>query len=238
MVPFEEATGMPRSSTPALLTGKQRSTCRSLLATRLTSRASRSQESSLTSPAKAVLCFRTSRRARSTQADWAQSQIELRSCRRRVLRRSRQERPQVIVWYKPAVFEAGGYDIPQTWDELKALTDTMIADGNTPWCVGIESGQATGWTFTDWTEDLMLRYHGGEAYDQWVATNSSSRATKSRGLPRDPRPVEHPWCSLRSRWFDQLDSLRLEPCRRPRCRRLCHGSPGIVLRRLLARRCF
>ena len=74
-----------------------------------------------------------------------------------------------LVWYKPAVFEAGGYDIPETWEELLALTDTMIADGTTPWCVGIESGQATGWTFTDWTEDLMLRFQGGEAYDQWVS---------------------------------------------------------------------
>ena len=74
-----------------------------------------------------------------------------------------------LVWYKPAVFDAGGYAIPETWEELLALTDTMIADGVTPWCVGIESGQATGWTFTDWTEDLMLRFNGGEAYDQWVA---------------------------------------------------------------------
>ncbi len=74
-----------------------------------------------------------------------------------------------LVWYKPAVFEANGYSIPETWDELLALTDTMIADGNTPWCVGIESGNATGWTFTDWVEDLMLRFNGPEAYDQWVA---------------------------------------------------------------------
>ena len=74
-----------------------------------------------------------------------------------------------IVWHKPAVFEANGYAIPQTWDELLALTDQMIADGITPWCIGIESGQATGWAFTDWTEDLMLRFAGPEAYDQWVA---------------------------------------------------------------------
>jgi len=73
-----------------------------------------------------------------------------------------------LVWYKPAVFDANDYAIPQTWDELLELTDTMIADGITPWCVGIESGQATGWVFTDWTEDLMLRFEGPEAYDQWV----------------------------------------------------------------------
>ena len=76
-----------------------------------------------------------------------------------------------LVWHKPARFAENGYEVPETWDALLALTDQMIADGNTPWCVGIESGQATGWTFTDWTEDLMLRFHGPEVYDEWVAND-------------------------------------------------------------------
>jgi len=76
-----------------------------------------------------------------------------------------------IVWHKPSFFEAQGYEYPDTWDGLRDLTDTMIADGFTPWCVGIESGQATGWVFTDWTEDLMLRYHGPDAYDDWVSND-------------------------------------------------------------------
>ena len=74
-----------------------------------------------------------------------------------------------LVWYQPARFEAAGYDIPNSLDELFALTETMIADGNTPFCIGIESGQATGWPFTDWVEDMMLRRHSGETYDAWVA---------------------------------------------------------------------
>ncbi len=74
-----------------------------------------------------------------------------------------------LVWYQPAAFAAGGYEVPESWDDLKALSNQMIADGNTPWCVGIESGPATGWTFTDWVEDLMLRFHGADVYDQWVA---------------------------------------------------------------------
>ncbi|MCB0992059.1 MAG: carbohydrate ABC transporter substrate-binding protein [Acidimicrobiales bacterium] len=74
-----------------------------------------------------------------------------------------------LVWYKPAVFEANGWAIPQTWDEFIALTDTIIASGEmAPLCVGIESGTATGWTFTDWVEDMMLRFQGPEVYDQWV----------------------------------------------------------------------
>ena len=74
-----------------------------------------------------------------------------------------------IVWYNTQVFADGGYAIPTTLDELVALSNQMIADGQTPWCVGIESGPATGWVFTDWMEDMMLRIEGPEAYDQWVS---------------------------------------------------------------------
>ncbi len=74
-----------------------------------------------------------------------------------------------LVWYNPSVFADNGYAIPQTWDELVALSDQMVEDGITPWCVGLGSGTATGWPFTDWMEDMMLRIHGPEVYDQWVA---------------------------------------------------------------------
>ncbi|PPK94679.1 alpha-glucoside transport system substrate-binding protein [Kineococcus xinjiangensis] len=74
-----------------------------------------------------------------------------------------------LVWYSPAEFEEAGYEIPTTLDELKALSDKMVADGKTPWCAGISSGEATGWPVTDWMEDFMLRTAGPEAYDKWVA---------------------------------------------------------------------
>ena len=47
--------------------------------------------------------------------------------------------------------------------------DKMIANGDTPLCVGIESGPATGWPFTDWVEELVLREQGIDYYNQWVA---------------------------------------------------------------------
>ncbi len=73
-----------------------------------------------------------------------------------------------LVWYLPEQFEDNGYEIPQSMEELIALSDQMVADGNTPWCIGVESGNATGWTATDWMEDLMLRTASPEKYDQWV----------------------------------------------------------------------
>jgi alpha-glucoside transport system substrate-binding protein len=74
-----------------------------------------------------------------------------------------------FVWYNKPAFEAAGYKIPKTWDEMKALMDQMVADGNTPWSIGIESGAATGWAATDWMEDIMLRTAGPEVYDEWVS---------------------------------------------------------------------
>jgi alpha-glucoside transport system substrate-binding protein len=74
-----------------------------------------------------------------------------------------------MVWYSPQAFADGGYEIPQTLDELKALSDQIAADGGTPWCIGAESGVATGWILTDWMEDFMLRLQGEDVYDQWVA---------------------------------------------------------------------
>ncbi len=73
-----------------------------------------------------------------------------------------------LVWYRPEVFAANEYDIPATWDEMMALAEQIVADGGIPWCLGIESGAATGWVGTDWVEDIMLRTAGPEVYDQWV----------------------------------------------------------------------
>ena len=73
-----------------------------------------------------------------------------------------------LVWYVPENFEDAGYEIPTTMEELKALTDQIVADGGTPWCIGLGSGGATGWPATDWVEDLMLRTQTPAVYDQWV----------------------------------------------------------------------
>lgn len=74
-----------------------------------------------------------------------------------------------LVWYPKAAFDAAGYEIPTTWDAMLALGDQIKADGDAPWCVGIESGAATGWAATDWMEEVMLRTTSLENYDKWVA---------------------------------------------------------------------
>jgi alpha-glucoside transport system substrate-binding protein len=72
-----------------------------------------------------------------------------------------------LVWYNPVAFADAGYEVPTTWEELNALEEQIIADGNTPWCISLESGAASGWPGTDWIEDIMLRTAGPDVYDQW-----------------------------------------------------------------------
>jgi alpha-glucoside transport system substrate-binding protein len=74
-----------------------------------------------------------------------------------------------LVWYSPENFEDSGYEIPSSMEELKALTDQIVADGGTPWCIGLGSGGATGWPATDWVEDMMLRTQSPAVYDKWVS---------------------------------------------------------------------
>ncbi|MCE5972001.1 ABC transporter substrate-binding protein [Sinirhodobacter sp. WL0062] len=73
-----------------------------------------------------------------------------------------------LVWYVPENFEDAGYEVPTSMEDLKALTEQIVADGGTPWCIGLGSGGATGWPATDWVEDMMLRLNTPEDYDAWV----------------------------------------------------------------------
>lgn len=74
-----------------------------------------------------------------------------------------------LIWYVPDNFADAGYDIPESYEDLIALSEQIIADGGTPWCIAIGSGAATGWPATDWVENLMLRMHAPEVYDQWTS---------------------------------------------------------------------
>lgn len=86
-----------------------------------------------------------------------------------------------LVWYVPDNFADAGYEVPQSMEELMALSQQIIDDGGTPWCIGLGSGAATGWPATDWVEDILLRQQPPEVYDQWV----------SHEIPfNDPRVVE------------------------------------------------
>ncbi len=72
------------------------------------------------------------------------------------------------VWYPKKQFDAAGYKVPTTWDEQQKLMDQIVADGDTPWCFGIESSAASGWPATDIIEQIMLRTTSLDNYDKWT----------------------------------------------------------------------
>ena len=95
-----------------------------------------------------------------------------------------------LVWYSPAAFAEKGYEVPETLDAFYELAGEMIANGDTPLCVGIESGPATGWPFTDWTEETILRNEGIDYYNQWVAHE----------VPFDDQPVVDAMAQVSDLW--------------------------------------
>jgi alpha-glucoside transport system substrate-binding protein len=74
------------------------------------------------------------------------------------------------IWYPIKAFEAKGYAVPTTWDELITLSDKIVADGSNPWCVSAGGpGTATGWQLTDWVEEVVLKTKGLDYYNQWIS---------------------------------------------------------------------
>jgi alpha-glucoside transport system substrate-binding protein len=70
---------------------------------------------------------------------------------------------KTIIWYNPAIFEEYEYEVPTTWEELDALVEQMVVDGAgdiVPWSMGLESGDATGWTGSDFLQDILLVQQG------------------------------------------------------------------------------
>lgn len=73
------------------------------------------------------------------------------------------------LWYPIPEFEEAGYQVPESYPDLVNLQQQIVQDGETPWCIGAESAESTGWPITDWVEEYVLRMHGPEVYDQWVS---------------------------------------------------------------------
>ncbi|MFT3874469.1 MAG: ABC transporter substrate-binding protein [Nocardioides sp.] len=76
-----------------------------------------------------------------------------------------------LIFYPKKAWAKAGYDASSVTDiaSLQKLTDQMKADGNTPWCFGIESDTATGWPATDWIETLVMKQSGADVYNKWVS---------------------------------------------------------------------
>jgi alpha-glucoside transport system substrate-binding protein len=74
-----------------------------------------------------------------------------------------------LVWYPKKAWEAAGYQVPKTLEELYALGDQIKQSGITPWCMAWNADQATGWVGTDWIEQFVLTLNGPEVYNDWTS---------------------------------------------------------------------
>ena len=71
-----------------------------------------------------------------------------------------------LIWYNPKTVDFST-SAPATWDALQAAITANKSKAASPWCLGVESGAASGWAGTDWIEDLVLRQAGPDVYNQW-----------------------------------------------------------------------
>jgi alpha-glucoside transport system substrate-binding protein len=73
-----------------------------------------------------------------------------------------------LIWYNLEEFAQAGYTQPASWQELVNLSNRMVEDGHTPWCMGVFDPGGTGWPITDWLETVVLRSEGPHFYDLWA----------------------------------------------------------------------
>jgi len=78
-----------------------------------------------------------------------------------------------LIFYDPKTASSTGVDFttpPKTWDEMMTDANKIASSTHkTPWCIGVESGAASGWPGTDWIKDFFLRQAGPAKYEQWGA---------------------------------------------------------------------
>ena len=75
-----------------------------------------------------------------------------------------------MIWYPIKAFEAKGYTVPATWDDLVTLADKIVADGSSPFCASAGGpGDATGWQLTDWIEEVLLKTEDPQVTADWIS---------------------------------------------------------------------
>jgi alpha-glucoside transport system substrate-binding protein len=70
-----------------------------------------------------------------------------------------------LIWYNPHTYT--GPTEPASFDELQTWAEETASSGTPPWCIGLESGAASGWPGVVWLTELVLRGAGPEVHTQW-----------------------------------------------------------------------
>ncbi|HEY0492601.1 MAG TPA: ABC transporter substrate-binding protein [Candidatus Dormibacteraeota bacterium] len=75
-----------------------------------------------------------------------------------------------LIFYNPKNLASSSLGLgapPRTWDEMMAVALKIASLAHTtPWCIGVESGSASGWPGADWIRDFYLRQAGPAKYER------------------------------------------------------------------------
>jgi alpha-glucoside transport system substrate-binding protein len=86
-----------------------------------------------------------------------------------------------LVWYDPRTNHLAP---SMSWDDLQRRAFRAATGPTMPWCVGLASGEASGWPGTDWIENILLRQSGTRVYDDWVVGRSGWQSSHVRSAFR------------------------------------------------------
>jgi alpha-glucoside transport system substrate-binding protein len=73
-----------------------------------------------------------------------------------------------LIWYSPKLHDYSAA-APTTWADLMTQAKANQGNAKALWCLGIESGAASGWPATDWIENILVRQAGPKVYNDWWA---------------------------------------------------------------------
>ena len=122
-----------------------------------------------------------------------------------------------LIWYNPKVHERRRP--AETWADLQTTGPAdLAAPGQATWCIGLESGAASGWPGTDWIEDIVLRQAGRRS------TTAGSPARPSGPRPRS-RPPSRPSATPSSRTRSAARRRSIDHELRRRRRTRCSPTP-------------
>ncbi|TMB57807.1 MAG: extracellular solute-binding protein [Chloroflexi bacterium] len=73
-----------------------------------------------------------------------------------------------LIWYNPTLHDYSASP-PGSFDDLMSQAKANQGSAKALWCLGIESGAASGWPATDWIEEILLHQAGPDVYNDWWA---------------------------------------------------------------------
>ena len=73
-----------------------------------------------------------------------------------------------MVFYNPKLHDYST-GAPATWSDLMTQAAANQGTAKAIWCLGLSSGDASGWPATDWIENILLRQAGPDVYNDWWA---------------------------------------------------------------------